>query len=125
MQVTSYRFIAAKFIQNIDMPERPKNTYLTISLLLSIISVIVTTIINVFIAREYLHVDGKTQALFGIKELLQFGYQYYLGILGIAASALAIVSVKQSAGERRFFLAVLLSLFAIIVVFLRLWRLFV
>jgi len=63
-----------------------KSRYLKISISLSLISISLSVFINIQLAREYSISDGKTRALFGIKELLQFGYQYYVCILGVESS---------------------------------------
>ena len=102
-----------------------KRNYLKISILLSIISIAITLFINNQIAKAYLKSQGKTKALFGLKELLQFGYQYYVAILGTIALILAIPGIKGNNRKSKKLAAVLLSLLAIIVVFVRIWRLFV
>lgn len=107
------------------MFQKTKKECLIFSILLSFISISVTVFINIQIAKEYLRVDGKTKALFGIKELLQFGYQYYVVILGLLSLIFAILSFKSNAQRSRLFAATLLSIFSITIVFLRIWRLFI
>jgi len=107
------------------MFQKTKNNYLIFSILLSFISISVTTFINIQMAKEYLRVDGKTKALFGIKELLQFGYQYYVVILGLLSLIFAILSFKSNTQRSKLFAATLLSIFSITIVFLRIWRLFI
>ena len=102
-----------------------KNSYLKTSIILSIISISLSIIINIRIAREYLRSDGKTRALFGIKEVLLFGWQYYVCIPGVISLIIAILSIKGNSQRSNILSAILLSLFALIVVFMRLWRLFV
>jgi len=102
-----------------------KSIYLKISTILSIISIFLSIFINIQIAREYLKSDGKTRALFGIKEALQFGYQYYVCILGVISLIVAILGIKGNSKRRKVLSAILLSVFALILVFVRLWRLFV
>lgn len=62
-----------------------KNKSIHIAIIISITSIIITLAINFQIAREYLQADGKTKALFGLKEIFQFSYQYYVCILGVVA----------------------------------------
>jgi hypothetical protein len=102
-----------------------KSAYFNTSIILSIISISLSVIINIQIARGYLKTDGKGRALFGIVEALTYGYQYYVCILGVISLIFAILSRKRN--NQRFSIApaILLSLFAVIVVFVRLWRLFV
>ena len=90
-----------------------------ISLSLSILSIIFTVFINIQIAKEYLRVDGKTKALFGIKELLQFSYQYYVAILGILALLLALFSKEN---QKSIILSASLAIISVALVFLRIWR---
>ena len=102
-----------------------RNKYLEVSISLSLISIIVTVFINSQIAKAYLKSDGKTRALFGLNELLQFGYQYYVIIPGIISLIFAILSLKINTQGSKKISALLLSLFAIVIVFARIWRLFI
>ncbi len=95
------------------------------SILLSLVSIAITVFINFRIAGTYLRVDGKTRALFGLTELLSFGYQYYVGLLGIISLIFAMAGRKGSSRSGKKFIDVLLSLFAIALVFARVWRLFI
>ena len=102
-----------------------QKVYLRISVAISIMSISATLFINYSIAKEYKRVDGKTRLLFGIKELLQFGYQYYVLIFGLASFILATISKKDNTKGNKRRAAILLSLLAISIIFLRIWRLFV
>jgi hypothetical protein len=102
-----------------------KIKYLHISLLLSLMSIAVTIFINYHIAKEYIRVDGKTQALFGIKELLQFGYQYWVAVAGFVALIFAIIGSVKSSSSGYKWTAILLSPVSIALVFVRIWRLFI
>jgi uncharacterized membrane protein YidH (DUF202 family) len=104
------------------MTQKNKGNYLNLSIIISIISILATTFINYQIAEEYLRVDGKTQALFGIKEMLQFGYQYYVIILGLSSLILAILSKREPHQKARQLIVFFLCLFAISIIFLRIWR---
>jgi hypothetical protein len=92
------------------------------SMAISIISIIITIAINICIAKEYLRVDGKTKALFGIKELFQFGFQYYVVVFGITALILGVIAKDK---RKLKLLVISISLFAILLVFIRLWKIFV
>ena len=99
-----------------------KNKFINISIIISILSIIITTAINIQIANEYLRVDGKTKALFGIKEVFQFSYQYYVSILGVAALIFAIIAnVKFSSKS----ITILFAVSSIVLVFVRIWRIFI
>lgn len=99
-----------------------KKKLLDVSLVLSVISLTLTLIVNIRIAKEYLRVDGKTQALFGIKEVLQFGYQYYVAVPALLSVVLAMIG--RGKGHKKY-IAIILGLTALLIVFLRMWRLFV
>jgi hypothetical protein len=101
-----------------------KIKYFEISILLSIISIAATLFINHQIAEVYLKAHGKTRALFGITEL-RFGYQYYVATLGIAALIFAILGFKGNNSRSKKFVSALLSLTAIVMVFVKIWRLFI
>jgi hypothetical protein len=107
------------------MTQRPKNKYLLFSILVSIVSITSTIIINRQIANAYLTADGKTKALFGLIEYLQFGYQFYILILGILALILAAIGIKGNNQAGKKVTAFLLSLFAIAIVFIKIWRLLI
>jgi hypothetical protein len=96
-----------------------------ISISLSIISIVITVWINEIIARSYIRSHGKTRALFGLIELLEFGYQYYVAIFGIISLVLAIWSINGNSTIPQKIAMILLSLLAIAIVFGRIWRLFV
>ena len=99
--------------------------YQRISISLSIISIIATVWINEIIAREYLRSYGKARALFGIKEMLQFGYQFYVVIPGIISLVLAISSLSGNETRLQKIVTIFLSLLAIAIVFASIWKLFV
>lgn len=105
--------------------QKKGNKLLEISICLSIISIIATLIINGKIANKYYNASGKTQALFGLQEIFTFGYQYYVAIVGIVAFLLVIFSIKKPVSNNKKLVAILLSVIATAIVFLRIWRLFV
>jgi hypothetical protein len=94
-----------------------------ISIIVSIFSIIITIFINFKIAMAYLNSDGKTRGLFGIVELLQFGFQHYMAILGVGSLILAFSGKNESKHLKK--CAIIFSILAIVVVFVRIWRLFV
>ena len=99
-----------------------KNKFINISIIISVVSIIITTAINIKIANDYLRVDGKTKALFGVKEVFQFSYQYYVSILGVAALIFAIIAnVKFSSKS----INILFAVGSIVLVFVRIWRIFI
>lgn len=86
------------------------------------ISILISLQINFEIAKRYDSADGKTRALFGITELLQFGFQYYVTIIGLVSLIFAILNFRTKTNTRKTIAAVLFSLLAIAVVFARIWR---
>ena len=81
---------------------------------------LVTIAINIDIARAWWRTDGKGRALFGLL-LLQFSYEYYVLILGLAA-LIAGFAVRKRKGR---FFCIGLAMLAIALVFLQIWRLFI
>jgi len=71
------------------------NRKLLFSFALSCLSLILTTWINLSIAKHYQRTNGKTRALFGITELT-YGFQYWVAIFGIAALVLSLSSRYRS-----------------------------
>ena len=102
-----------------------KNKILMVSILISLMSIGVTIFINIDISKEYVRVDGKTRALFGIKELYQYGYQYYVAGLGITSLIFLIFSRGGNFQPYKMKIAIILSILSLIIVFARIWRLFI
>lgn len=107
------------------MTASTKSKLLIFSFILSLISICTTVVINYQIAEEYLRADPKTQALFGIIELLQFGYQYYVSVLAVVSLTIAIIGQTGNDTYAKKSIPLLLSLIAITIIFLRIWRVFV
>jgi len=107
------------------MTQQKKKKYFEASIVLAIVSIAITVFINIQIAIKYKRADGKTKALFGITELLSFGYKYYVAIFGIISLVYAVLNLKTDNQTNKKLTAFLLSLFAIAIVFARIWRLFV
>ena len=99
-----------------------RNKSIYISIIISIISIVITTAINIQIANEYFRVDGKTKALFGVKEIFQFSYQYYVCILGLAAMIFAVIANSKTVSKT---MTLLLAINTIVFVFVRFWKLLV
>ena len=107
------------------MNQRTHQKYFVISIALSLASMVITFMINIQMARQYLRSVGKTRALFGVNELLQFGYQYYVVLLGVVSLVLALLGGRGILQKRKFLIAVVLSLLSIAMVFLRIWRILI
>jgi hypothetical protein len=98
------------------------NKKLLFSLVFSFVSLISTAWINISIARAYLRADGKTRALFGLTELITYGFKYWVVIPGMIALILSLSSRRRSL-FRSFCIA--FAIVSIILVFVRLWKLLV
>lgn len=106
------------------LPSKKENL-LICSIALSLLSIVITIFINIKIAKEYLRAVGKTRGLFGFIELLSFGYQYYVALLGTISLILALISLRRNARRGQKYAAIMLSIFALIIVFARIWKLFI
>ncbi|MBN9299006.1 MAG: hypothetical protein J0I41_18545 [Filimonas sp.] len=104
---------------------RKTRGYVIVSLALSAISLILSAVINIRIAQHYFATTGKTRALFGLIELFHFGYQYYVSFIGIGALIFALIAFRRQTNKWRASIIILVSLFAIGVVFIRPWHFFV
>lgn len=102
-----------------------KNKLYFLSVLISSLSIAASIAINIEIAKEYLRVGRKTQILFSIKEQYEFSYQYSVVALGIIALVLSVMGLVKKIFKTQKYLPLFLSLFAIGIVFFRIWRLFI
>ena len=101
-----------------------ENNYFIISILFSLISIFITLFINYQIAEQYLKSDNKTKAIF-LPELLMFPYQDFVIILGMISFVFSVILIKNKDKTNKNLIALLLSLFAIMIVFIRIWKIFV
>ena len=102
-----------------------KKPYATISIFLSILCMLIITWINIKIANQYLSSDGKTKALFGIVELLNFYYKYWFVGLSLGSITLSILSKRNKEGKRIFWISMMLGLLSLIFIFTSIWRLMI
>ena len=106
-------------------PFLKKNKFGLISLFLSIFVCLVTILLNVDIAERYQNADGKTRALFGIVEFLNFSWKYYLLIPAITALILVFLSFKEKEKRVTSAVATVMTLIAIVFIILPIWKLIV
>lgn len=97
----------------------------TISIVLSILCLLIITWINLKIANRYLSSDGKTQALFGIVEILSYSYKYWLIGLSIGSIITAIVGKRKNEGKQIFWISMTLGITSMIIIFTPIWRLMI
>ncbi|RKD96891.1 MULTISPECIES: hypothetical protein [Marinifilum] len=103
-----------------------KNKFAILSIVLSGISICCTLKVNYDLWNRYVSLtSGKTKALYGLTELLEYGYQYDYSIFGVLSLVLLIISIRKSEKRSLIILGALLAIFSIVVVYLRLWKLFI
>jgi hypothetical protein len=102
-----------------------KRNLLEYSLWLSIISIVATLIINFKISQDYFGSAGKDRAFFSLSAVINYLYQYYIAILGLVSLILVLFSkVEQNQLKKKFAIG-FLAVFSIILVFVKVWVLFV
>lgn len=98
-----------------------RKLYSLISIIVSGLSLIIIIKINYDIAHRYLESDGKTQALFGLIEIANFYYKYYLISLALISLMLAIIGSKKSENKLINRIAYLIAFLTLIAIFLKIW----
>lgn len=95
-----------------------------VAIIISLIGIAILVRINFTIARIYCLAGGKTQGMFGLLEL-GFFYKYYIALFGIIAIALSIIALNK--GEKRIWVipALTTSSLALLLTFLKIWKLMV
>ena len=96
-----------------------------LSTIFSVISVCALIYINIDIANRYVNADGKTQALFGIIELLEYSYRYLILIPGILSLVLAGLIIWSKDFKLWDILTTSFALLAIVGALTPSWRLFI
>jgi len=102
-----------------------KYRFSALSILLSIVCIIAVIVVNRKIANQYLFSDGKTQALFGINEILIYSYKYYFLILGIVSLMFGLLAIRRKENKIAIIIALLLSILSFLSVTLRIWTLMI
>ena len=74
---------------------------------------------------DYMSTTGKTQALFGITELVSYGHKFYAVFAGFLGLILCIMGFRSKEKRNLKWMAFSLSLFTIGLPFLRVWQWFV
>lgn len=95
----------------------------TVSWILVSVSFAGLIYINYQIATRYLKADGKTQALFGIVEYLEFQHRYLILVPALCAVVLRVRPGWKDHFTIYDFLAVLIALFSIVGTLTASWRL--
>ena len=95
------------------------------SIFIGIACIVAVVITNYNISIRYLTSDGKTQALFGVIEATNFYYKYYFIIIGLFSLVLGLLAIKKKEKLLAIQLALVLSILAIISIFVQLWKLMI
>jgi len=93
------------------------------SIIFGTLSIIGNAILNYKLYSLYIKASGKTQALFGIIELSHLHYKIYIFIAGLIALIFSLIALKRK--ETRSSLLILLSTISLLLVFIRIWHLFI
>lgn len=102
-----------------------KYRFSVLSIILSIVCIITVIVVNRKIVGQYLLSDGKTRALFGITEILEFSYQYYLIIPNLISLFLGLIAIRKKEKKLTIQIALSISILSIILIFSRIWRLMI
>ncbi len=105
--------------------EMKKYRFSALSIILSIVCMIAVIVVNQKIAELYLLSDGKTRALFGIIENVQFYYKYYFSILGLSSLIFGLMAVRKKEMKLTIQIVIFLSIISNISVFIQLWKLMI
>lgn len=99
-----------------------KNKFSTLASLLSLCSIVSCIILNYDLAKLYIKASGKTKALFGIIELSRLDLKTWIFIAGLTALILSLVAIKRKENKKLYQFSFVISLIAMILVFIRIWK---
>ena len=91
-----------------------------ISLIISLIGISIAIYIQYDLFDGYQTATGKTQALYGIKHLMQLNYVF----IGITSFILSIISIFKKENLKTIILTLSLSILSILLLVLEIWKLF-
>jgi len=74
--------------------------------------------------NDYLSADGKTQAVFGLKEI-KYSYKYYFLIISLISLLFLILSFKNKELNSFKYSAVFISVLGITSIFVGFWKWFI
>ena len=92
-----------------------------LSIILSLIGIYLCVSVHYKLGLNYHLADGKTQALYGLKKIILLAYIYF-GALG---SLILIGSLIRKENRLAIIISFLLSLFALSLPFIDLWKLWI
>jgi hypothetical protein len=96
-----------------------------ISILISLLALALIIWLNLDIAQTYNSTDGKGRALFGIIEITYLIHKYLIGAIILIAFGTSIFAVRKKDNSVFVYISFLLVIISSILIFLRLWKIFV
>ncbi len=102
-----------------------KEKVIKIIIILNSISLFVLIIVQFIIYNDYQNSTGKNRALFGLKELLTYGYRHYLGIIPFIGLIISLIFSTNKSLRLKSSIAATLSLISVLFAFLSIWRVFI
>lgn len=94
-------------------------------LILSSLCLIAALVTNYRMYIQYSNSSGKTQGLFGLNELLQFGYRKLFAILPTVGLILSLNNIRHKDHRFLSISTALISIMAIVFSIYNVWRLFI
>ena len=102
-----------------------KNLLSILSIIISVICISIILKINYDISIAFKQADGKTKLLFGITELLRFGYKYYYLILSVISLILCLLAKRKNEIISIVLFAFILTCLSTVLIFLSLWKIMI
>ncbi len=99
--------------------------YSMLSVVLGIVCIIAVVVVNQKIASQYVLLDGKTKALFGLAEILEFSYKYYFIIPSLISLFFGLMAIRRKEKRLMIQIAFFLGFLSIILIFVELWKLMI
>ncbi|MEL6252363.1 MAG: hypothetical protein AAFR87_10175 [Bacteroidota bacterium] len=102
-----------------------KNPFSLSTIFICILSYFILFIIEMKIVQDYQNASGKTQALFGVKEVIMYGYKYNLAFVGIIGLVLTFIGFRRNEETFQLMLGGFLALILLFLPLAGIWRIFV
>ena len=96
-----------------------------VSILTSFLGICGIVFQNYRLAGMFTKARGKNRALFGLTELAQLDVKLYIGIVLIISLVFGILAIRNGENLRLSMLSIVLSLTGMVLLFIRLWTIFV
>ena len=100
------------------------NKWNTISIALSSIGIVAGLFIEHNIFIDYQNASGKTQALFGLNELLGYSEKKYIVGLGLVSLILSLIALRKKEQKSLVQFSIITGILCFILPFIRIWRFF-